>query len=303
VTPPYLYEVDAPNCQDLYYIDLELYDVSGMGAAYILNADQPAILETGIGKRYHRVLTALEALDINRGDIEIISPTHVHLDHAGGAGFLARECPNAMVLTYERGVPHLADPSQLIAGTKQAVGEQWQFYVEPVPVPDDRVGSLQDGDVIDLGDHKLEVHHAPGHARHQAVYYDRQADTVFAGDAAGIYVPGMNRIEPTTPPTQFDFDRSLDDLEMLRDIAPTTLLYSHFGPRSDVTEALTEYERVLRQWIARIERKRAHLDDEAVIECFVERTDMTDVWGERKARPETRMNVCGVLGYLDRGEE
>lgn len=301
MTPPYLYEVDALNCRDLYYVDLQLFDLPAMGAAYILDADRPAILETGIGKRHDRVLDALDALDIDREDVKVISPTHVHLDHAGGAGFLARECPNATVLTYERGVSHLIDPSRLIAGTKEAVGEQWRFYVEPVPVPDDRVRGLRDGEVIDLGNHELEVHHTPGHARHQAVYYDRRSDSVFTADAAGIYVPQRSRVEPTTPPPRFDFDQSLRDIETLRDLDPTTLLYTHFGPRSDAGEALAGYERVLKQWVAMVKQTRSELDDDrAVIEYFAKRTEMTDVWGEQKAKPETRMNVRGVLGYLDR---
>lgn len=301
MTPSYLYEVDASRYRGLYYVDLELYDVPRMGAAYILDAERPAIIETGIGKRHHRILRALEALDIAREDVEVVTPTHVHLDHAGGAGYLANECPNATVLTYERGVPHLVDPSRLVAGTKRTVGEQWQYYVEPVPIPDDRVRGIEDGERIDLGDRELEVHHAPGHARHQAVYYDHQADAVFTADAAGIYVPQANRLEPTTPPTQFDLDRSIADVEMLRDLEPATLLYTHFGPRSDAREALSRYERVLGEWVSTIRRQRQRLDDnEAVIDYFIERTEMTDIWGEQKAIPETRMNVQGVLDYLDR---
>lgn len=298
---PYLHRVDEIERGDIYYVDLELFDVPEMGTAYIIDGERPTIIETGIGKRVQRILEALDEIGIEREGVEYISPTHVHLDHAGGAGFLARECPNATVLTHERGVRHLVDPSRLVAGTKQAVGEQWQYYVEPISISEDRVRGLEDGETIDLGNHELEVHYAPGHAKHQAVYYDRQTDAVFTADAAGIYVPEVHELQPTSPPTQFDLEQALEDVEMLRDLDPSLLLYTHFGPRSDVDAALSEYEDLLRRWVTEVERKRAELeDDDAVIEYFSENAEMVDVWGEHKARPEARMNVRGVLGYLDR---
>lgn len=298
---PYLYEVDAENCDDIYYVDLELFDVPEMGAAYIVDADRPAIIETGIGKQYQRILDALDALEIARDDIQVISPTHVHLDHAGGTGFLARDCPNATVLTYERGVRHLVDPTHLVAGTKQAVGEQWQYYVEPIAISDDRVRGLEDGELIDLGNHELEVHHAPGHAQHQAIYLDRKSNAVFTADAAGIYVPEVHQLQPTSPPTQFDLEQALSDVEMLRSLHPATLLYTHFGPRTNVEDALSDYEQLLKEWVEEVQQKRNQFeDDEAVIEYFSEHAAMTNVWGEHKSRPEARMNVRGVFGYLDR---
>ncbi|UHQ98759.1 MBL fold metallo-hydrolase (plasmid) [Natrinema zhouii] len=297
----FLHEVNPTHYEDTYYVDLDLYDIPSMGCAYILDADRPAVIETGVGKRYERILEALDEIGIKYEDVEVIAPTHVHLDHAGGAGFLARECPNATVRTYERGARHLVDPSRLVTGTKQAVGERWKFYVEPVPIDEDRVSGLEDGDVIDLGDRELEVHHAPGHAKHQAVYYDRQSDVVFAADAAGIYVPELDRIQPTTPPTQFDLEGALTDIDLLRDLDPDMLLYTHFGPRADVDRALSEYEELLKEWVDEIREKRAELTgDEAVIEHFPQRTDIVDLWGEENAVSEIRMNVRGVLGYLDR---
>ena len=161
--------VEAGDCTDLYYVDTGMYDTNAYGAAYILDAERPAIVETGIGTHHERILDALAALDIAREAIEIVAPTHLHLDHAGGAGFLAEACSNATVAVHDIGVAHLTDPEQLVAGTKQAVGDLWRFYTDPKPVPDDRIRGLTDGDSIDLGNHRLSVHHAPGHAPHQVV--------------------------------------------------------------------------------------------------------------------------------------
>ncbi|WP_227374733.1 MBL fold metallo-hydrolase [Haladaptatus halobius] len=295
-----LREVTTGDCSDLYCLDTGMYDTEEYGAVYILDTERPAIVETGIGTNYEYILDALDELDIAREDVAVIAPTHVHLDHAGGAGFLADKCHNADVYVPEIGARHLVDPGRLVEGTKRAVGDQWQFYVEPKPVPEDRVVALTDGDVIDCGSHELEAIHAPGHAPHQMIFYDRQNDAVFTADAAGIWVPSIREIHVTTPPSNFDLDACLDDVETIREIAPTTLLYTHYGPRPYSDEAMDEYEDVLSQWVAAVESQRAaEEDDEAVVRHFVAEQEMDDVWGTKKASAEAAMNTRGVLHYLD----
>ena len=306
-----VYEVSAGDCTDLYYLDTEMYDVSGYGAVYLLDAERPAIVDTGIGTNHELVLEALAEVGIAPEDLEIIAPTHVHLDHAGGAGFLAEACPNAEVAVHGIGAPHLIDPSRLWKGTKRAVGDQIEHYVEPKPVPEERIREIGDGDVIDLGDHSLVVHHAPGHAPHHCVFEDPENDAVFTADAAGIYVPELDAVEPTSPPPNFDFEQCLDDVDLLESLDPEVLLFAHYGPVEDVG-ILDEYREVLSEWTDAVAEKRAELDDEgaeldddeAVVEYFVEqaleREDLVDAWGEGKLGPETAMNVRGVLLALDR---
>ncbi|WP_312909856.1 MBL fold metallo-hydrolase [Natronosalvus caseinilyticus] len=297
-------EVDAGDCDDLYYVDTGMYDTSEYGAAYVLDAERPAVVETGIGTNHERILEALDAIGIDRADLEAVVVTHIHLDHAGGAGFLAEACPNADVYVHHVGAPHLIDPERLVAGTKAAVGDQWEFYVDPEPVPEDRVIEFEDGDVIDLGNYSLIAHDAPGHAPHQAVLEVPELDAVFTGDAAGIWVPSLETIRETSPPAQFSLEGCLDDLETIREIDPSVLLYTHFGPREveDLDAALETYGDVLESWVDRVERTRAELeDDEAVVDALAEEADerFVEVWGERKTHAETAMNARGVLGYLD----
>lgn len=295
-----LRRVDVDGFEEFHYLDLEMFDAPEFGAAFVVDGTRPAIVETGTGRRYDRILDALDELGIARTDVEVIAPTHIHLDHAGGAGYLADACPNATVFTHEAGVDHLVDPSRLVEGTKRAVGDQWQFYAEPKPVPEDRIEGVSEGDVIDLGNHELAVHHVPGHAHHQAVYHDQATGALFTADAAGIYVPETDEVMPTTPPPEFDLERALADVDSLRGLDPELLLYTHFGTRTDVTAALDEFERVLTNWVEEVARVRSELgSDEAVAEHFAAETDMVDVWGEQKARPEARMNALGVLRYLE----
>jgi len=299
-----LREVTAGDCSDLYYLDTGMYDTDEYGAVYIYDSARPAIVDTGIGTHYERILDALDELDIAREDVAVIAPTHVHLDHAGGAGFLAEECPNAEVMIHEIGAPHLVDPSRLVEGTKAAVGDQWEFYVEPKPVPEVRVVELNAGDEINLGDHHLEVYHAPGHAPHQTIFYDRDDDAAFVADAAGIWVPAVETIRETSPPPNFDLDQCLADLETIRDLDPDVLLYPHFGPREYEPGVMDEYADELTEWVETVEAKYEEFGDaEAVEDHFAEQAEMVDLWGERKASEEARLNVRGVVTYLDRREE
>ncbi|GGM57657.1 glyoxylase-like metal-dependent hydrolase (beta-lactamase superfamily II) [Halarchaeum rubridurum] len=293
--------VDA--CTDVHYVDTGMYDTPGYGAVYVLDGERPAVLDTGIGTHHDRVLDALDAVGIAREDLAAIVVSHVHLDHAGGAGFLAAACPNADVYVHEVGAPHLVDPADLVAGTKRAVGDQWRYYVEPEPVPEDRVVELVDGDAIDLGDRTLTAHHAPGHAPHQVVLEDDRDGFVHTADAAGIWVPALGEVHETSPPPNFDLETCLDDVETIRGCDPDVLLYPHFGPvAEDVDGVLDDYADTLTEWVARVREKRAELDDdEAVERYFAERTALDGVWPAHKAAEEVAMNVRGVLVALDRG--
>ncbi|ADJ14222.1 MBL fold metallo-hydrolase [Halalkalicoccus jeotgali] len=295
------YPVDG--CQDYYYLDTGMYDTERYGAVYIVDAERPAVIDTGIGTNYEFILSAMAEIGITPEELAVIAPTHIHLDHAGGAGYLAAECPNAEIHVHEIGAPHLVDPERLIAGTKAAVEDQWEYYAEPKPVPEERITELSGGDTIDLGDRTLEVYHAPGHAPHQVIYYDPDAAVVATGDAAGIWVPQLETVRQTSPPANFDLEACLDDGETIRALDSDTLLFGHFGPAEASDELLDTYKQVLSEWVGAVEEKRGELDDEAVIEYFVENTEMAEVWGERKARAEERLNTRGVLGYLDASAE
>ncbi|THE62872.1 MBL fold metallo-hydrolase [Salinadaptatus halalkaliphilus] len=307
MAPGDTYEVDIDGCSDCYYVDTGMYDTAAYGAAYVLDAERPAIVETGIGTNYEYILEALAEIGIERDDLEVIAVTHIHLDHAGGAGLLAEACPNADVYVPAVGAGMLVDPSRLVAGTKAAVGDQWQYYVEPEPVPEDRIVELEDGDVVDLGDHELRVHDAPGHAFHQVVFEEPTMNAVFAGDAAGIWVPEREEMKETSPPSDFDLEGCLADLEMLADIDPDVIFYTHFGPRDvsdDPEQALEEYAEVLTEWVESVATKREELeDDDAVVEYFAQNATLPGAWNERKVQAEAAMNTRGVLASLDSSDE
>lgn len=292
--------VGLAGVSDCYALDTGMFDTPAYTSVYVIDAERPALVDTGIGTERELVLGALDDLGIAPDDLAVIAPTHVHLDHAGGTGGLAEACPNATVAVHEIGAPHLIDPSRLVAGTKQAVGDEWSYYADPVPVAADRVRELAGGDVIDLGDRVLHVHHAPGHAPHQVVFHDPDDGVVFTADAAGIYVRPRDELQPTTPVPNFGLQQALDDVDLLDGLDPAVLCYAHFGParRGDRLEA---YAELLSSWVADVERARDRFDDvAAMVDHFVERDDLAAVWGERRARAHVALNVEGVLHSLDR---
>ncbi|WP_254864251.1 MBL fold metallo-hydrolase [Halovivax gelatinilyticus] len=294
--------VTVGDCTDLHYVDTGMYETEAYGSVYLIEDDRPAIVDSGIGTNYERILAAMETVGIDRDELAVIALTHVHLDHAGGAGLLAEACPNATVYAPENGARHVLDPSRLVEGTKAAVGDQWRYYTEPEPVPEERLEPYEDGDVIDLGTHELCVHAAPGHAPHHYVFEDAANDAIFVGDGAGIWVPAIDEVRPTSPPPQFDLEACLDDVETLQSLDRSVLCFAHFGPR-ETGDVLNEYAETLTEWVDAVREKRAELgSDDAVVAHFAEQTDLDAVWGAEKARGEVGMNVRGVLSSLDRTE-
>ncbi|MDS0279115.1 MBL fold metallo-hydrolase [Halomicroarcula sp. S1AR25-4] len=295
-----VYEAEA--CEDVYYVDTGMYDVPEYGSVYIVDAERPALVDTGLGTNYERILDAMAEVGLAPEELEVIALTHIHLDHAGGAGFLAEACPNATVYVHELGARHLVDPERIWEGTKGAVGDQIEHYVEPEPVPEDRLVEVSGGDEIDLGDHTFEVVHAPGHAPHQVVFHDPTIDGVFTADAAGIYTPSTDEMHVTSPPVNFDLEQALADVETIAELDPETLLFGHFGP-APTGDKLDVYAEMLADWVAAVESKRAELgDDDAVVDHFVETVETPDIWGESKASAEVAMNVRGIIVALDRDD-
>ncbi|OYR58423.1 MBL fold metallo-hydrolase [Halorubrum halodurans] len=288
---------------DLYVHDTGMFDTAEYGSVYVYDAERPAVIDTGTGANREALFGTIEAIGVGVDELAWILPTHAHLDHAGGAGHLAGRYPTAEVALPERGMRHLVDPERLVAGTKSAVRDQWEYYDEPEPVPEDRIAGLVDGDRIDLGDRELVVHDAPGHAPHHAVYHDPDAGVVFTADAAGIYVPEVDAVRQTTPPPQFDLDQCLRDLGMIADLEPDYLCFGHFGPREYDPDLIEEAKRAYVEWVAAVRAKREEFgDDEAVVEHFEETSADVEFWNPERARAEASLNARGVLAFLDRGE-
>jgi glyoxylase-like metal-dependent hydrolase (beta-lactamase superfamily II) len=210
----------------------------GLAAAWIARGRRSAaIIETGTALSVPRILAALEAHGIRREEVSHVVVTHVHLDHAAGAGALLRALPAARLVAHPRGARHMIDPSALIAGAAEVYGGEErirELYGDVAPAPAGRVDSAPDGHQIDLGERPLRFLDAPGHARHHFVVHDPATRGFFTGDVFGISyreydLPSGPFMFPTTTPIQFDppaLHASID--RMLRE-RPERMYLTHYG--------------------------------------------------------------------------
>ncbi|WP_255148812.1 MBL fold metallo-hydrolase [Halorarius halobius] len=277
---------------DTYCVDTHLMGTPGACSLYVLDAAEPTVVDAGEADTPDRVLAALDELGIAPDDVRHLLVSHVHLDHAGGAGRLARECPNATVHVHERGLPYLTDAAKLDAlkaSVDRAMGTE-NAYGEPELVPADRANALADGDRIDLGDRVLDCVDAPGHAPHHVAAFDTETEALFSIDSAGMHFEG--RLYPTTPPPAFDLAANVETCERLAELEPSVNLYGHFGAGGDDAVAeLDAYPGLLREWVDVVERKReAHGASVGPIVA-----DLDARWQS----PTVQRDVAGVLRWLD----
>jgi len=289
---------------DTFYGGRERYT-----AAYLLAADEPAIVETGPTTSAGHVIAGLERLGIGTGDLAHIIVTHIHLDHAGGVGRLAKVFPRASVWVHERGAPHLQDPTKLVSSATRLYGEtQMASLFGPVePVPAERIRALADGDRIDLGGRILEALDTPGHASHHVALADGATGAVFTGDALGIHVPDVRVLRPATPPPDFDVELAVRSIHRIRERArPGMVLFSHFGPVAEVERICDLAVRRTRSWAEVVRVALERTDDLDEIVALLEDEARRDVETGAEAdidlsRFETlssiRMNAMGIVRY------
>ncbi len=202
----------------------------------IVEGERAAIVDTGTTHSVPRVLAALDALGIAREQVDWVLLTHVHLDHAGGAGALLQQLPSARLTVHPRGRRHMLDPSKLWAATIAVYGkeEAEALYGDVVPVAAERVTETGDGAQVELAGRRIEFLDTPGHARHHVVLRDTATGHLFAGDMFGISyreldVHGRPFIIPSSTPTQFDPDDSRRSIRRLLSLEPQAVYLTHYA--------------------------------------------------------------------------
>ena len=233
-----------------------------MDAAHVVVAGaRAAIVDTGPNTAVPLILAALGELGIERDAVEYLFLTHVHLDHAGGAGALMRELPRATAVVHPRGAPHMIDPAKLIAGTRAVYGDELysRLYGEILPIPRERIVIAQDGQRFDLGDRSFECVHTPGHALHHQAIVDHGAGSIFTGDTFGLSYREFDTalgpwIMPTTTPTQFDPGQLKGSIVRLMRYRPRRVYLTHYSEvdqcarlANDMCNAIDHFVRIARR--------------------------------------------------------
>ncbi len=238
----------------------QLIDVLHLGREHVIGAWRvgDAIVDPGPSSALAALMPALE-----ERPPRALALTHIHLDHAGAAGTLARRFPDLEVWVHERGARHLADPSRLLDSATRLYGDEMErLWGEVLPVPAERLRVLHGGERIG----PFEVAHTPGHASHHVSYLHEPTGRVFAGDVAGVRIDGGVVLAPTPPP-DIDLDAWRDSLATIEALRPRSLAVTHFGAYEDVSEQLA----ALREHLDEVEGWAEELDEQGFVERIRER--------------------------------
>jgi glyoxylase-like metal-dependent hydrolase (beta-lactamase superfamily II) len=219
-----------------------------MAACYLLETDAAvAVVEAGNNNSVARILKVLASRGRQAEEVSHVIVTHVHLDHAGGAGKLLQHLPNATLVVHPRGLRHMTDPARLEISVRAVYGDEMfdEMYGSLVPVATDRVVVMQDGDGLSIGRRKLEFIDTPGHARHHFCVWDEQTRGWFSGDTFGISYRELDTengpfVFPTTTPIQFDPPALVASVRRLMEKQPDCMYLTHFGRVTDVNRLATD---------------------------------------------------------------
>lgn len=219
----------------------------------VVHEGRAAFVETGTSRSVPQLLAALTSLGLSPDVVDWVFITHVHLDHAGGAGQLMRALPNAKAVLHPRGAPHMIDPRKLVDASIDVYGADAfaTLYGEIVPIASDRVISTEPGQRFSLAGRDFEILHTPGHAMHHQVFFDHHAKAVFTGDTFGLSyreldVDGRAFAFPTTTPTQFDPDQLIDSIHRILALQPRVAYFTHYGEVRDLPRLAVALERMTR---------------------------------------------------------
>jgi glyoxylase-like metal-dependent hydrolase (beta-lactamase superfamily II) len=241
---------------------IEIIDLNFMGTEHViasfllLGDDSAALLETGPTTCLQRLTGGLKDHGVSPEDVRQVFLTHIHLDHSGASGHLAGLLPHATFYVHEVGYPHLVDPSKLLKSAARIYGERMdELWGEARPVPEDRLEVLEGGEELEAAGGVLTAHYTPGHAYHHLAYLEPESGALFAGDVAGIRLPGQSYVRPPTPPPEIDMEAWVQSIERIRQIKPQSLRPTHFGRFDDVERHLAELEQRLQDWLLFVEER------------------------------------------------
>jgi glyoxylase-like metal-dependent hydrolase (beta-lactamase superfamily II) len=216
---------------DLFLIDHEFQGVPGTIVSYLLtDGDDLTLIETGPATTMDTLLAGVRAAGFDPDQITRLIVTHIHLDHAGGAGSLIQRLPRARLFVHRVGAPHMVDPSKLLSSATRIFEEDMErLWGEILPVPEDRVVVLDDEATLRVGDRVLEALHTPGHASHHLAFHDAERGVIFTGDVAGARLNEAEYLRPPTLPPEVDMTLWRLSITRLQRLQARRLYLTHGG--------------------------------------------------------------------------
>lgn len=290
-----------------------------MAAAYLVESeDGVAFVETGVNASVPRLLNILDRRGWRPEDVRYVIVTHVHLDHAGGAGTLMQACPRAEFLVHPRGARHMIDPARLEASVRAVYGDAFYdtTYGTLVPIAPERVREMPDGSSVTLGERRFTFLDTPGHARHHFCVWDDATRGWFTGDTFGLSFREFDTargpfVFPSTTPVQFDPEALVASIDALMAREPEAMYLTHFGRVDDLQRLAGDMRAAVRAFadIARVHRDavdRTGQIEQALYRWLVDAVRAHGVTLEAGHLdeilwPDIRINTQGLEFWLDHG--
>lgn len=283
----------------------------------IIEQGRAAFVDTGVNSSVPLLLAALEEQGLDVADVDFVFLTHIHLDHAGGAGLLMQHLPNARCIVHPRGAPHMVNPEKIIAGTKAVYGEQktLDMYGDIQPIDQDRIDISDDGTWFSLAGRQLQAFYTEGHARHHYCLNDPQSRGVFTGDSFGVSYRELDTengefIFPTTTPVHFDPHEAHKSVDRILNKDPVYCYLTHYSRVQDLDRLADDLHLGIE---ALVEMARRHAEDsdrtarlqETIFDHWVEQLarhgytgDRDEIWSILGL--DVDLNTQGLEVWLDR---
>lgn len=283
----------------------------------IVEGGRGAFVDTGVNSSVPLLLAALQAHNLDPGDVDYVFLTHIHLDHAGGAGLLMRALPNARCVVHPRGAPHMIDPGKLIAGTEAVYGKEKtaELYGRILPIAAARIDIADNGEYFLLRGRELRTFYTEGHARHHYCLSDPASKGVFTGDSFGVSYRELDTaagefIFPTTTPVHFDPHEAHKSVDRIMSYAPERVYLTHYSEVSDLERLAADMHAGIDAFVA-IAQANANAADrttalqDALFEYFVAALTRHGFKGDRDTlwsilHLDVKLNTQGIEVWLDK---
>ena len=301
-------------------IDTEYFRPLQDASHLIVEGGRGAFVDTGTNDSVPHLLDGLRQRDLDPGDVDFVFLTHIHLDHAGGAGLLMQHLPNAHCIVHPRGAPHMVNPERLIAGTIGVYGERRtrEMYGDIVPIPEHRVTVAEDEAWFDFNGRAMQALHTEGHARHHYVLNDPSSRGVFTGDSFGISYRECDTVNgefiyPTTTPASFDPEEAHKSVDRIMGCDPEQLYLTHYSRVRDLDRLAADMHAGIDAYVEialahQAERNRGERIQQAMDDYLSERLLAHGFRGDRDAmwsilEIDIVLNAQGLVSWLERLEK
>ena len=295
-------EINRHN-DNLLWFDLQPNGEQEFITIYILLDDKITLIETGPACSHSNLVEGINKAGIALSEIDFIVPTHIHLDHFGGGGHIMQVCENAKAIVHPKAARHVSNIDKWWSGSLDFLGEVAKLYDKPLPIPESRIISAENGFEAKLGKTTLKALHTPGHAPHHITWINN--NSAFVGDSLGLWYKEIDKAFPVTP-GYYRHDLALQSIIAMSELNLKEIYYTHFGPRSSsgvFEQILNEFQ----TWMKIIQKGvYESLSSKEILDILFSKQEglkLTDIKHGIHQRNTHLGSVEGMMGWIKRENE